>query len=256
MNEMPASTPKAFASDVNSISSSGAKLLRTSTRSHRSIENSVYWLLDGDDSRIRQVHAQHNLAVLRRIAFNPLPSENSAQIGIAAKRKRTPLQNWPSPENSLPTRCDCPAIGCSREAPGQHAYPRRLRPAFEHLFFLWHTVVTRSTSALPEGNGSRIGTEIDMPIYEYICQDCDHRFDRYWPTAASAQDQQPDCPDCASTATRRTISQVAVLGKLGGLTPQERSAASAETAKTASYTPKEQIQTFQANKQRKREQGK
>ena len=88
MNEMPASAPKAFASDVNSIFSSDAKLLLTSTLSHRSTENSVYWLLDGDDSRIRQVHAQHNLAVLRRMAFDLLPSENSAQIDIAAKRER------------------------------------------------------------------------------------------------------------------------------------------------------------------------
>ncbi len=85
---MPASAPKTFASDVNSISSSAAKLLLTSTLSHRNTENSVYWLLDGDDSRIRQVHAQHNLAVLRRMAFNLLPSANSAQIGIAAKRER------------------------------------------------------------------------------------------------------------------------------------------------------------------------
>ena len=85
---MPASGPKAFASEVNSISSSDAKLLLTSTLSKRSTENSVYWLLDGDDSRIRQVDAQHNSAVSRRMACNLLPSENSAQIGIAAKRKR------------------------------------------------------------------------------------------------------------------------------------------------------------------------
>jgi putative FmdB family regulatory protein len=95
-----------------------------------------------------------------------------------------------------------------------------------------------------------------MPIYEYICQDCNHRFDRLWPTVASAQDQQPVCPACASSATQRTVSQVAVLGKLGELTPTEQSAASEESAKTASYTPKEQIQAFQANRQRKREQGK
>ena len=85
---MPASAPKAFASDVNSIFSSAAKLLLTATLSHRNTENSVYWLLDGDDSRIRQVHAQHNLAVLRRMAFDLLPSENSAQIDNAAKRER------------------------------------------------------------------------------------------------------------------------------------------------------------------------
>ncbi len=88
MNEMPASAPKAIASEANSIFSSDAKLLLTSTRSHRSIENSVYCVWDGDDGRTRHGHAQHNLAVLRCMAFNPLPRENSAQIGISAKRKR------------------------------------------------------------------------------------------------------------------------------------------------------------------------
>ncbi len=87
MNEMPASAPKAPASDVNSIFPSDAKLLLTSTLSHRNTANSVYWLFDGNDSRIRQVHAQHYLAVLPRMALNLLPSENSAQIGISAKSK-------------------------------------------------------------------------------------------------------------------------------------------------------------------------
>ncbi len=88
MNEMPASAHKTFASDVNSIFSSDAKPLLTSTRSHRSIENPVYWVWDGDDGRTSQVHAQHNLAVLRRMAFNLLPNENSTKIGFAAKPKR------------------------------------------------------------------------------------------------------------------------------------------------------------------------
>ena len=94
-----------------------------------------------------------------------------------------------------------------------------------------------------------------MPIYEYICLDCDKQFDRLWQSVAAAQDQQPACPACDSSSTKRTVSQVAVLGELGGLTPQEESASSAESAKAASYTPKEQIDTFQANRQRKREQG-
>jgi len=98
MNEMPASAPKTIASDVNSILASDAKQLLTSTLSHRSTENSVYRLLDGDYSRPRQVHAQHNLAVLRRMAFNPLPSEKSAQIGIPARRKRAGRKTGYLPE--------------------------------------------------------------------------------------------------------------------------------------------------------------
>ena len=85
---MPTSAPRAFASDVNSIFSSDTKLLLTTTLSHRSIENPIYWVWDGDDGRTRHGHAQHNLAVLRRLALNLLPRENSAKFGIAAKRKR------------------------------------------------------------------------------------------------------------------------------------------------------------------------
>ena len=108
---------------------------------------------------------------------------------------------------------------------------------------------------LPEGGSNQGSTESDMPIYEYVCQDCERRFDRLWPTAAAAEGQQPVCPTCASMATRRAVSQVAVVGKLGGMTPQEQSRASAEAARKEAFTPKEQIQALQANRKRKREQG-
>ena len=54
----------------------------------RSIKNSVHRVLDEDDSRICQDHAQHNLAILRRLALDLLHREKSAKIGMAAKRKR------------------------------------------------------------------------------------------------------------------------------------------------------------------------
>ncbi len=69
-----------------------AQQLLAATRSHWGIENSVHWVLDialrEDDSRIRQGHPPHNMAILRRMALNLLRHEKTAKIGIAAKRKR------------------------------------------------------------------------------------------------------------------------------------------------------------------------
>ena len=69
-----------------------AKQILAAIRGHWGIENSVHWVLDiafrEDESRIRQGYAQHNMAFLRRMALNLLRHENSAKIGIAAKRKR------------------------------------------------------------------------------------------------------------------------------------------------------------------------
>ncbi|MCZ0937479.1 MAG: ISAs1 family transposase [Caldilineaceae bacterium] len=89
--QLPESTSYATRYFISSLSPD-AKLLLHATRSHWSIENSVHWVLDvafrEDDSRIRKGHAQHNLAILRRLALNLLHREKSAKIGMAAKRKR------------------------------------------------------------------------------------------------------------------------------------------------------------------------
>jgi len=85
--QLPESTSHATQYFISNLSPD-VKLLLTSTRSHWSIENSAHWVLDEDDSRIRQGHAQHNLAILCRLALNLLRREKSAKIGITAKRKR------------------------------------------------------------------------------------------------------------------------------------------------------------------------
>ena len=72
-----------------------AKQLLDATRGHWGIENSVHWVLDiafrEDESRIRLGNAQHNLAIVRRMALNLLRHEKTAKVGIAAKRK---LAGW------------------------------------------------------------------------------------------------------------------------------------------------------------------
>ena len=44
--------------------------------------------MNEDDSRTGNGHAQDNLAVLSRLAFNTLSREKSAKIGTASKRNR------------------------------------------------------------------------------------------------------------------------------------------------------------------------
>jgi predicted transposase YbfD/YdcC len=67
-----------------------AATLGDAVRGHWGIENRVHWVLDiafrEDESRVRQGHADQNLALLRRLALNLLRQETTAKMGVKAKR--------------------------------------------------------------------------------------------------------------------------------------------------------------------------
>ena len=67
-----------------------AATLGAAVRGHWGIENRLHWVLDiafrEDESRVRQGHADQNLAVLRRLALNLLRQETTAKMGTKAKR--------------------------------------------------------------------------------------------------------------------------------------------------------------------------
>jgi hypothetical protein len=54
------------------------------------IENNAHWILDlafrDDELRVRQGHANENLAVLRHLSPNLLRHEHSSRVGIHTKR--------------------------------------------------------------------------------------------------------------------------------------------------------------------------
>lgn len=53
-----------------------------------------------------------------------------------------------------------------------------------------------------------------MPIYEYRCPDCDHRFQRLLPMTSS--DKGPACPRCGSERVERLVSSFASTSGSGG----------------------------------------
>ena len=50
-----------------------------------------------------------------------------------------------------------------------------------------------------------------MPIYEYVCHDCERRVSLLWRSFADVQERQAACPRCGGTNLSRLISRVAVL---------------------------------------------
>ncbi len=71
-----------------------AESFATSARSHRGIENSLYWVLDvtfrDDDCRVRKDHAPHNFDALRKFAIAQLCQDtvSQAQPALPAQNRR------------------------------------------------------------------------------------------------------------------------------------------------------------------------
>lgn len=70
--------------------SGDAAILGDAVRGHWGIENRLHWVLDiafrEDESRVRQGHADQNLAIVRRLALNLLRQDTTAKMGVKAKR--------------------------------------------------------------------------------------------------------------------------------------------------------------------------
>ncbi len=53
-----------------------------------------------------------------------------------------------------------------------------------------------------------------MPIYEYVCESCNKKFDHLARTMSG--DHKTSCPECGSVNTARTLSVFAVGADSGG----------------------------------------
>jgi putative FmdB family regulatory protein len=87
-----------------------------------------------------------------------------------------------------------------------------------------------------------------MPLYEFVCLDCGHRFTKLSRLATSSTEEAPPaCPQCCSANTKRAISSFAVGGP-GGVDVKEVAANEASAKRQASVTPKDQIDKWRAAK--------
>jgi putative FmdB family regulatory protein len=53
-----------------------------------------------------------------------------------------------------------------------------------------------------------------MPIYEYVCKECGHQFQKRM--SFSESDSLPECPDCNSENTNKKISMFCAHGVTAG----------------------------------------
>ncbi len=53
-----------------------------------------------------------------------------------------------------------------------------------------------------------------MPLFEYRCEDCDHKFEKL--VRHADRDKVPDCPKCQGDNTTKMISRTSFSLKGGG----------------------------------------
>jgi putative FmdB family regulatory protein len=54
---------------------------------------------------------------------------------------------------------------------------------------------------------SLLGSADTVPIYEYVCMECESHFEEL-----VRNGEEPDCPDCSSANVRRQLSVFAMTG--------------------------------------------
>jgi predicted transposase YbfD/YdcC len=77
---------------ISSCAHLDAKHLLHAVRTRWTIENSLPWVVDiafrEDESRLRNDHSAHNVAIVRRIALSLLKQDASARAGVQNRRLR------------------------------------------------------------------------------------------------------------------------------------------------------------------------
>lgn len=55
-----------------------------------------------------------------------------------------------------------------------------------------------------------------MPVYEYHCRKCDHRFEEMTRMTSSREEVGPTCPKCDAAGSERVLSVFAVSSEAAG----------------------------------------
>jgi putative FmdB family regulatory protein len=86
-----------------------------------------------------------------------------------------------------------------------------------------------------------------MPIYEFVCATCGHRFSALFRRATATEEGAcPPCPACQSAATQRALSTFAVQGAVPPSAGEVAAQRHADN-RAAAVTSKEQISSWRAS---------